>query len=91
MQKSLGIDRPTRDRRHKGEAGADTVAEIVIATKEWMDTQLIQVDHCGIKLGWLWLAFPELWETPVTTCPRCNQELRVEIPSSEIQETPHIE
>jgi len=83
LQKSLGIDRSTRDRRQKHEAGADTVTEIVKATEEWMDTQLIEVHHCDILMAWLWLGFPELGVDFVTICPRCKQEVRLEIEASD--------
>jgi len=91
LQKSLGIDRATRDKRRKSKSDADTVIDIVKAADEWMNTQTIQVYHCGIKLAFLYLPFPELWDPLVTSCPRCKQEVRVEIPLSEIEEPPHIE
>lgn len=90
-QKTLGIDRATRDRRREDEPDADTVTEIVKAAKEFRDTQVTKVHHCGILLGDLYLPFPELCEPIVMSCPRCKQKVHVEIPLSDIQETPHIE
>jgi len=92
LQKSLGIDRATRDKRRESKSDADTVTEIVKGAKEFRDTQVIKVHHCGILLGDLYLPFPELWKKPlVTSCPRCKEEVRVEIPLSEMEEPPHIE
>ena len=91
LQKSLGIDRATRDRRHRDEPDADRVTKIVKLTDEWMDTQLIQPHHCGISLGFLYLPFPELCEPIIMRCPRCKEKVRVEIPLSEMEEPPHTE
>lgn len=87
LQKSLGIDRPTRDRKRKSEAGADAVTEIVKGAKEFIDEQILEVHHCGILLAWLWLGFAELGVDFVTICPRCKQEVRLEIEASSTEDT----
>jgi len=76
VQKTLGIARS--ERRTSQTKALDLFLEEKQAAEEWMEEQLIRVQHCDIGLGWVLYEFRELPHEFRFRCPRCGQEVVIE-------------
>jgi hypothetical protein len=74
LEQTLGIDRQTRDKKASQEKDPERWEKILIAAREFWETRIVRVRHCGLELGWVTWTFDELGASLHYTCPRCNKE-----------------
>jgi len=78
LQGAMGVDRPTRDRRASESTGVDRVQAIVQQAKEFLKDEVVEIKHCGIRIAWTWMGFPEEGVLIRTKCPRCGEVVEYE-------------
>lgn len=83
MEKILGIDRVSRDKRSDQEEDPERWKHIIQGAKEFLDTKITRLKHCGLDLGWTSPIFPEMGWTVVTKCPRCGKDIVEQISQAE--------
>lgn len=76
LQQSLGISR--RKRRAKKAKAFDAVTEQIDQAREWVEEQLIRVEHCDTQLGFVLYHFEELPHRFEFRCPKCKELVLVE-------------
>jgi len=69
----LGIDKRTRDEDQGGSDMVEKITDIIDQAAAYYEKKIIELNHCGIKLGHL-LAHFEDWEFTFT-CPRCGEKV----------------
>jgi hypothetical protein len=72
MQRTLGIDRRTRDDNAGGADVVDRVDEAISQAAEFYRQRCVEITHCGLKLGHILMHFRN-W-TVEGLCPRCGQK-----------------
>lgn len=71
IQAALGIDRRTRDAEAGGSGVREQVEETIAQAAEFYKQRMVEIVHCGIKIGHLLPHFDK-WELRMT-CPRCGE------------------
>ena len=74
-QKGMGIDRPTREDKAAEVTGVDRVQAIVQEAKEFLANEIVEINHCGVRVAWYARFFPEEPLFIRTKCPRCGEEI----------------
>lgn len=78
IQKMLGIDRLTRDKAKEDASDFEKVMQVIDEAGEFMESNAVRVEHCGIVLGYYLTDFREIgskiW---VEKCPKCGKPVEV--------------
>lgn len=85
LQASLGIDRRTRDQAGGGDI-REQIEDTITRAGEFYRQKMVQVEHCGIKVGHLLMHFDK-WELKCV-CPRCGKDFTVD--ASAMKSPPYI-
>jgi len=75
LQKGMGIDKPTREDKAAEVTGVDRVQAIVREAKEFLANEIVEINHCGVRVAWYARFFPEEPLFIRTKCPRCGEEI----------------
>jgi hypothetical protein len=78
LQKAMGVDLPTRLAKSESVTGVDRVQSIVKEAKLYLQNEIHDVIHCGIRIMWVAPFFPEEGITITTRCPRCKEIINYE-------------
>lgn len=87
IQAALGIDRRTRDAEAGGSGIKEQVNETIVQAAEFYRRRIVEVEHCGIKLGHV-LAHFDKWEMRIA-CPRCGETIIKT--DADMKEAPFVE
>jgi hypothetical protein len=75
LQKTLGIDRRTRDNSEEEKDAVNKIDDIIEQASDYYKNKMVCISHCGIKFGHMLCHFGG-W-TFTATCPRCGEKFTI--------------
>lgn len=77
LQKVLGINRATREKNKQDRSAVDYIKDVVNDAAEFMQKEMIVIEHCGIRIGYIFLHFQEMPWQLAFRCPRCKHDVNI--------------